>query len=129
MGKIKVLSVDDNPDNNEIIQEMLCDDYDVQIAATGEEALKLAAEFKPALVLLDIMMPGIDGYETCRRLKADPSLSETIIIMVSAKELLDDKIEGYEAGAYDYITKPFTEDDLKNSIEFFLSKNVNDIPS
>ena len=124
MEKSKILSVDDNPDNNEIIQEILCDDYEVRIAASGEEALQIASEFKPDLILLDIMMPGIDGYETCRRIKADSSLKDAVIIMVSAKDQVDEKVEGYEVGAFDYITKPFTEEDLINSIEFFLNKNT-----
>ena len=127
MEKSRILSVDDNPDNNEIIQEILSDDYEVRIAASGEEALQIAPEFKPDLILLDIMMPGIDGYETCRRIKADSSLKDTTIIMVSAKDQVDDKVEGYEVGAFDYITKPFTEEDLVNSIEFFLNKNTNSI--
>jgi len=124
MNRCRILSIDDNPDNNEIIQEILCDDYEVRIASSGEEGLEVASEFKPHLILLDIMMPGIDGYETCRRIKADPTLKDTIVIMVSAKELVDDKVEGYEVGAYDYITKPFSEEDLKDSVEYFLNKDA-----
>ena len=120
--KYKILSVDDNTENNEIIQEILGDIYNLKTAESGEEALKTITEFKPDLVLLDIMMPGIDGYETCRRIKSTPELKDTIVIMVSARDLLNDKIEGYEAGAFDYITKPFTENDLIDSIAFFLEK-------
>ena len=125
MERSKILSVDDNPYNNEIIQEILGDDYEVKIAVSGEEALQIVQEFKPDLILLDIMMPGINGYETCKIIKADSSLQDTIIIMVSAKEQIDDKVEGYEAGAFDYITKPFSEEDLINSVEFFLKKDEN----
>ena len=127
MERSRILSVDDNPYNNEIIQEILSDDYEVKTAASGEEALQIVQEFKPDLILLDIMMPGISGYETCRIIKSDSSLKDTIIIMVSAKEQIDDKVEGYEAGAHDYITKPFSEEDLINSVEFFLSKESNSI--
>jgi DNA-binding response OmpR family regulator len=116
----KILTVDDNPDNNAIIEELFGDHYDLRTATTGEEALQIARDFRPDLILLDIMMPGMDGYEVCRRLRKFSTLSETKIIMVTAKGDLEDKISGYQAGASDYITKPFEEENILESVEFFL---------
>ncbi len=116
--KKKVLSVDDNPLNNEIVVEILGDDYEVRTVSTGEEALEEAFEFLPDLILLDIMLPGIDGYEVCRRLWADERLRDTMIIMVSAKRLLEERVEAYKAGACDYITKPYTRKNLMESVAF-----------
>ncbi len=116
----KVLAVDDNPLNLEIIQEALSEEYNLETATTGEEALEIAVDFQPDLILLDVMMPGIDGYEVCRRLRANSAFADTPIVMVTAKDSLSEKIRGREVGAEDYITKPFEEDDLRESIEFFL---------
>jgi DNA-binding response OmpR family regulator len=118
----KILTVDDESLNNEIVQEILSYDYDVKTATTGDEALKIAPDFQPNLILLDIMMPGMDGYEVCRRLRANSALRDTTIIMVSAKEAIEDKVKGYEVGASDYISKPFTEEGLRESVSFFLRK-------
>jgi len=107
-------------DNIAIIKELLQDNYCLRTAMTGEEALKTASDFEPDLVLLDIMMPGMDGYEVCRRLRENPSLSDTRIVMVTAKGALEDKVTGYEAGADDFITKPFTEDNILETVAFFV---------
>jgi len=120
----KILTVDDESLNNEIVQEILSPDYDVKTATTGDEALRIALDFKPDLILLDIMIPGMDGYEVCRRLRANSALRDTTIIMVSAKEAIEDKVKGYEVGASDYISKPFTEESLRESVSFFLRKCV-----
>jgi DNA-binding response OmpR family regulator len=118
--KKKILAVDDNPNNNAIVEELFGDRYDLRTATTGEEALQIARDFQPDLILLDIMMPGMDGYEVCRRLRRYPALSETKIIMVTAKGGLEDKVTGYEVGANDYITKPFDEENIMESVKFFL---------
>ena len=120
----KILTVDDQSLNNEIVQEILGYDYDVKTATTSDEALKIALDFQPNLILLDIMMPGMDGYEVCRRLRANSAFRDTTIIMVSAKETIEDKVKGYEVGASDYISKPFTEESLRESVSFFLRKCV-----
>ena len=116
----KILAVDDNPNNTAIIEELFDEHYDLRTAANGDEAIKIALEFQPDLILLDIMMPDMDGYEVCRRLRKYPSLSKTKIIMVTAKADLEDKVSGYEVGASDYITKPFDEKNILESVEFFL---------
>ena len=118
--KKKILAVDDNPDNTTIVEELFHEDYDLRTAATGEEALDIALDFQPDLILLDIMLPDIDGYEVCRRLRKQSSLSHTKVIMVTAKGALEDKVTGYEVGANDYITKPFDEETILESVAFFL---------
>jgi len=108
----KILVVDDDPNNIVIVEELLGDDYDLKTATTGEEALEIALDFLPDIILLDIMMPGIDGYDVCRRLREHSSLRYTKIIMVSAKAMVSERLKGYEVGANDYLTKPFEEDEL-----------------
>lgn len=116
----RILIVDDHPDNLEILEDVLGDDYEIATAASGEEALELAETFRPALILLDIMMPGIDGYETCRRLRATPSLRHTKIMMISAKAMVTERLQGYEAGADDYMTKPFDLEELREKVQVYL---------
>jgi len=118
--KKKMLAVDDNPDNTTIVEELFHEDYDLRTAATGEEALEIALDFQPDLILLDIMLPDMDGYEVCRRLREHSSLSHTKVIMVTAKRELKDKVKGYKVGANDYITKPFDEESILESVAFFL---------
>jgi two-component system, sensor histidine kinase and response regulator len=116
----RILSVDDNPRNQLILRKLLSS-YDLREARTGEEALAEVVRFQPDLILLDIMMPGIDGYETCRRLRAMQSeLRSPKIIMVSAKAIVSERLEGYEAGADDYITKPFNPDELLAKVRVYL---------
>ncbi len=116
----KILIVDDNPTNVEILEKILGDDYHLATAATGEETLEIAPAFQPALILLDIMMPGIDGYETCRRIKTIPALRHTKVIMVSAKARVSERLQGYEAGADDYISKPFDKHELRAKVRVYL---------
>lgn len=116
----KILIVDDNRTNIEILEEYLESDYQLAIATSGEEALHKAPQFQPALILLDIMMPGLDGYEVCRRIRASATLRHTKIIMVSARAMLSERLEGYKAGADDYITKPFDEEELLAKVRVYL---------
>ncbi|MCZ6874760.1 MAG: hybrid sensor histidine kinase/response regulator [bacterium] len=116
----RILIVDDNPTNIAILEETLDEEYQIETALSGEEALALAADFRPALILLDIMMPGIDGYETCQRIRSDPTLHNVKIIMVSAKAMVSERLEGYQAGADDYITKPFEEEELLAKVRVYL---------
>jgi putative two-component system response regulator len=105
----RILCVDDNPDNLLILEELLEADYSVVCVDSGEEALAIAPEFQPNLILLDVMMPGLDGNQTCRRLRAAPELRHTKIVMVSARAELDDRLLAYDGGAADYIAKPFDD--------------------
>ena len=103
----KILIVDDVPQNIEILNSMLRDDYDVYFAINGQDAINTAAEVAPHLILLDIMMPGMDGYEVCRLLKNDPILRNTPVIFITAMDRAEDETQGLELGAVDYVTKPF----------------------
>ncbi len=129
----KVLIVDDHPINVEILEEVLGDQYQLATAFSGDEALSIAPMFQPALILLDIMMPGLDGYETCRQLREDPALRHTKIIMVSAKAMPAERLQGYEAGADDYITKPFNKEELQAKVNVYLrlrsAEEVNQLQS
>jgi signal transduction histidine kinase len=116
----RILIVDDNPTNIDILEEMFEDRYQLAISSSGEEALSVAEDFSPDLVLLDVMMPGIDGYETCLKFRSHPTLQYTKIIMVSAKTLLTERMQGYEAGADDYVTKPFDRDELLAKVQVYL---------
>jgi len=103
-----VLLVDDNPTNLQVLYQALEDEgYELLVAQSGKEALDTARAAKPALILLDINMPGWDGYETCRQLKADPDTRDAVVLFLSARGALDDKLTGFECGALDYIEKPF----------------------
>ena len=124
----KILIVDDNATNIAILEEVLSDQYKLHPARSGEEALEALEEFRPDAVLLDIMMPGIDGYETCRRIRANPAHKSVKVIMVSAKAMVSERLKGYEAGADDYITKPFEEDELLAKVRVYLRlKSVEEV--
>jgi two-component system, sensor histidine kinase and response regulator len=116
----RVLAVDDDPMNRIVMMEHLEEDYDLLVVASGEECMASIAGFRPDVVLLDIMMPGIDGYGTCRRIKADPALRHTKVILVSAKAHLEERLDGYDAGADDYVTKPFSGDELRAKLDVYL---------
>jgi putative two-component system response regulator len=102
-----VLVVDDAPDNRVLLSALLKDTYEVQEAEDGETALdKVASPEAPDLVLLDISMPGLDGYEVCRRLKADPGTAKVPVIFLTALTQPTDERRGFDVGAVDYVTKP-----------------------
>jgi class 3 adenylate cyclase len=104
---VRILVVDDNPNNVDILKMRLeSHGYEVVPAANGEQALAAAVSLTPDLILLDVMMPGVDGLEVCRRIKADASVPFTPIIMVTAKSESRDVIAGLEAGADEYLAKP-----------------------
>lgn len=105
-----ILIVDDTPTNLDAISETLSDaGYDVAIATSGERALQTVRRRQPDLILLDVMMPGLDGFATCQLLKADPQNCDIPVIFMTAIADADSKIKGFEHGAVDYITKPFQE--------------------
>ena len=105
--RTQILVADDNPDNLEILRMRLSSrGYDVITAADGEEALAIAKERQPDLILLDVMMPRLDGVAVCQRLRADPRLPFTPIIMVTAKSATQDVVAALEAGADEYLVKP-----------------------
>ena len=133
--KRTVLIVDDTAENLTLMHSLLTDHYRTRIANNGERALKAAAtEPIPDLVLLDIMMPGMDGYEVCRRLKADPVTRLIPVIFLTAKTEVEDEQAGFDVGAVDYITKPIsppivmarvkTQLELKAAADFLRDKNT-----
>jgi len=106
--KATLLLVDDNPDNLRLLSRMLeRKDYSTEQASSGREALSMARSMLPDLILLDITMPGMDGYEVCQRLKANPKTKEIPVIFISALNEVMDKVRAFGAGGVDYITKPF----------------------
>ncbi len=104
----KILVVDDIPSNVHVLSRILRGDYDIYFATDGEKALELVQTRLPDLVLLDIMMPGMDGYEVCARIKADPTTHDIPVIFISAKSEVEDETRGLEVGAIDFITKPIS---------------------
>ena len=118
----KVLIVDDNADNVELLTKRLrAAGYRTSDARDGEEALKRVAEEEPDLVILDVMMPKLDGFEVCRRLKTDEKTRFIPIIMLTAKREVPDKIKGLDTGADDYVTKPFNPQELMARIKSLLA--------
>jgi len=115
--KKKILIVDDNEINVGILKELLEEQYVLATAANGQQCLEKINRFKPDIVLLDIIMPGMDGYETCRRIKSDPQSETTHIILLSSKTSVGSRLKGYEVGADDYITRPFDGDELLAKIK------------
>jgi len=107
-GKGKVLLVDDIKANINILKVSLSKDYDISVAYDGESALKQVVKDPPDLILLDVQMPGISGYEVCRRLKEDKDTEKIPIVFVTSKTEEENETKGLELGAIDYITKPFS---------------------
>ena len=108
-NKASILVVDDVLENIQVLGSVLRKaGYEIRVGQSGEEGLKLAKMAPPDLILLDIMMPGIDGYETCRRLKKDPVTTDIPVIFLSALSSEDDELKGLDHGAVDYLTKPFS---------------------
>lgn len=120
-AKQNILIVDDTPVNISVLGESLSHDYQVFIATSGNDALKQIERISPDLILLDIVMPKMDGYEVCRRLKEKKKSSKIPIIFITAKSTLEDESKGLELGAVDYIRKPFNLAIVKSRIHTHLS--------
>jgi len=109
-----ILIVDDEPVGRDTLEALLMgQDYELVFATDGEEALAQASTATPDVVLLDVMMPGMDGFEVCRRLRANPRLAEVPVIMVTALDDRDSRLQGIEAGADDFVSKPFDRAELR----------------
>jgi CheY-like chemotaxis protein len=108
-----ILVVDDSPANLQVLFMLLNEnDFTMLAAQDGERALEIAKLEKPHLILLDVIMPGLDGFETCKRLKADPQTHDIPVIFITALADAQDKIQGFQVGAVDYITKPFYQEEV-----------------
>ena len=112
----KVLVVDDEPFNLEIMQEILEEDYEVAYAKSGPECMDMIMDVMPDVVLLDVNMPGMSGYEVCQRLKENPKTTGIPVTFVSALDTLAERLAGYEVGGDDYICKPFEAGELLSKV-------------
>lgn len=114
MPLTRILAVDDEPFNLEIIEEILEElPFELKVASGGPECLSIVEEFSPHVILLDVSMPKMNGYEVCKKLKANPNTANIIVMFVSARGTVEERMEGYAVGAEDYIVKPFSQDELK----------------
>lgn len=122
----RVLVIEDDEEISRLLQRALIfEGYRVDVAADGSTGLYVAQEHKPALIILDIMLPGLDGLEVCRRLR---KLGDTPVIMVTAKEDVKDRVSGLDAGADDYLVKPFEIEELLARVRALLRRTVEDRP-
>ncbi len=128
MAPHKILIADDNQANVELLEAYLVDiDCEVELAYDGQQALDKAAEFGPDLILLDVMMPKLSGFEVCERLKNDPKTSRIMILMVTALNELGDIERAVDAGTDDFLTKPVNKLELLKRVENMLKlKGVSD---
>jgi pilus assembly protein CpaE len=121
----KILVVDDEIDSLKLIGLMLQrQGYEITAASSGAQALSKSVGEKPDLIILDVMMPDMDGYEVCKRLRANPATQGIPIIMFTAKSLVDDKVAGFEAGADDYLTKPTHPAELASRVRAVLARSA-----
>src|SRR5512134_820097 len=118
----RILLIDDTPTTIEAIAATLRqEDYKVSVATSGEQGLDVLARFRPDLILLDVMMPGMDGFETCARIKAAPEWAEIPVVFLTARGDPDDIVRGFEAGAVDYVSKPFNAHELLARVKTHLT--------
>ena len=116
-----ILIVDDTPEHLTVLRQMLAEqNYMVRPALNGEIAIKAANESPPDLILLDIRMPGMDGYEVCQQLKSEEKTRKIPVIFISALNELDDKVKAFSLGGVDYITKPFQTEEVLARIKTHL---------
>src|SRR4030043_2178422 len=121
-SKKRILIVDDNEDTVELLKKRLrSEEYDTAEAYDGEEGLKKVVEYNPDLIILDVMMPRLDGYEVCRRLKLDENTRYIPVIMLTAKSDVASKVKGLDIGADDYLPKPFDYKELAARVRSLLT--------
>jgi two-component system sensor histidine kinase/response regulator len=122
VAKQRILVVDDNPENQRILTRLLTSrDHQVWTASSGTEVLAIMERDLPDLILLDIMMPGMDGYEVCRRLKAEKRTCDIPVIFVSALDQVFDKVSAFQVGGVDYMAKPFELEEVLARVETHLT--------
>jgi len=112
-----ILIVDDTPENVRLLASLLTDDYEIAIATNGAQALEMIKDTPPDLILLDVMMPEMDGFEVCRRVKNNLATRTLPVIFLTASTEVDDIVRGFEAGGVDYVTKPFKAIELKARVK------------
>ena len=117
----KVLIVDDEPIARESLEALLLgENYELHFAANGTDGLQKAKALRPDAILLDVMMPGMDGFEVCRRLRDDSDLEQVAIIMITALADVDNRIHGYKLGADNFLVKPINYDELQAILNKYL---------
>ena len=122
----RVLIADDNPQGVELLEAYLADrDYDIETAADGEETLRKVKDWHPDLILLDIMMPKISGFEVCKRLRSDPATQDIAVLMITALDQQSDIDRAVEAGTDDFLTKPINKTELLLRIGSVLKSRLN----
>lgn len=129
MALQRILAVDDEPFNLEIIEEILEDlNFDLLLASSGPECLDMIESFDPQVILLDVSMPKMNGYDVCRAIKANPETHHIVVMFVSARGSVEERMEGYSVGAEDYIVKPFGQGELKTKLlnlsQMLLDKDI-----
>ena len=124
LSDCNILVVDDTETNIDMLVEALGDDYEVMVAMDGEDALQMAKEEPPDLILLDVMMPGIDGFEVCEILKSSSETNSIPVIFMTGKTDKEDRDKGMQLGAIDYIFKPFDILDVQTRIKAHLTKII-----
>lgn len=117
----KILVVDDEPNNLQVLRQILKQQYQLVFAPSGEKALQVVVTHQPDLILLDIMMPGMNGYEVCKKLKANAQTKEIPVIFITAMRDLEDEIRGFDVGAVDYIQKPVSAPIVLRRVQTHLS--------
>lgn len=118
---MKILVVDDNTANIDVLVTLLeMEGHEMNMATNGEMAIRVAEHIKPDLILLDVMMPDMDGYETCNILKSLSSTMDIPVIFVTAKKEIDDVVRGFKCGGVDYITKPFRQEEIVARVDTHL---------
>jgi len=121
----RILAVDDDPMNLKLVEAALAkDDYEIITAGDGVTALKLAEEFHPDVILLDVMMPEMDGFEVCNQLRKNPSTARTPVMMLTALNSVDERIKGFDAGADDYLPKPFAPSELQARVRVLFRRAI-----
>jgi len=116
-----VLIVDDSPESIDVLRSVLGTEYRLRVAINGSRALEITESLSPDVILLDVMMPEMDGYETCRRLKLNPSTANVPVIFVTTLSETDSQLKGLELGAVDYITKPYTASLVRSRVKTHVS--------
>jgi diguanylate cyclase (GGDEF)-like protein len=121
----QVLIVDDIPANIDILKSVLADEgYNISVATSGELALNIIPRSLPDLILMDVMMPGLNGFETCQKIKSDPSTRDIPIIFVTAKNETEDIVKAFDVGGVDYITKPYQYKEVLSRIKMHLQNRT-----
>jgi putative two-component system response regulator len=121
LSNCRILLVDDTKTNIDILVQSLRDEYKLAVTMTGQKAIEYATRNQPDLILLDVMMPEMDGFTVCRKLKQDPATDGIPVIFITAMDGPKDKTRGFENGAVDYITKPFDVVEVKARVRTHLN--------